>query len=47
MKSIVMGLDPERVYREAEINDALQDWKRDVVGADGRRQARHARSQDG
>lgn len=33
MKSIRMGLDPDRTYDEAEINEALLDWKRDVAPA--------------
>lgn len=33
MKSFVMGLDSERSYGEAEINDAIREWQRDVVPA--------------
>ncbi|MDJ0847355.1 MAG: DUF2087 domain-containing protein [Myxococcota bacterium] len=31
MKSIRMLLDDDRVYSEAEINEALQAWRRDVA----------------
>src|SRR5262245_16915361 len=33
MKSIVLGLDAERTYRQSEIDDALRAWKRDVAPA--------------
>jgi hypothetical protein len=33
MKSIVLGLDAERVYSEREINARLQAWGRDVAPA--------------
>lgn len=33
MKSIVMGLDADRRYTEAEINEALQAWHREVAPA--------------
>lgn len=33
MKSIVMLLDSGRVYSEAEINERLQDWGREVAPA--------------
>jgi hypothetical protein len=33
MKSLVMLLDSTRTYTEAEINDALQAWKEEVVPA--------------
>lgn len=33
MKSIVMGLDSDREYTEAEINEVLEAWKRDVAPA--------------
>ena len=33
MKSILMGLDSARHYREREINDALQEWNREVAPA--------------
>ena len=33
MKSIVMGLDSRRTYREPEVDDALLAWKRDVAPA--------------
>lgn len=33
MKSIVMLLDSDRRYTESQINDLLQEWKRDVAPA--------------
>jgi len=33
MKSIVLGLDAERVYSEPQINAQLQAWSRDVAPA--------------
>lgn len=33
MKSILMGMDSARTYGEAEINDLLREWNRDVAPA--------------
>jgi hypothetical protein len=33
MKSIRMGMDPDRTYGELEINDLLREWNRDVAPA--------------
>lgn len=33
MKSIVMLMDPDRAYREPEINELLLSWKREVAPA--------------
>lgn len=33
MKSIVLGLDADRVYAEREVNARLQAWSRDVAPA--------------
>lgn len=33
MKSITMGMDSDRRYSEAEVNELLRDWKRHVAPA--------------